>query len=152
MRDIRSDLEERANVINGQIRAAYDQFERGVQQLQCEVDARVAELKSALDMITKFMAFENRQMGDVSSAVPNSPLVTLADRFMHVLNDVGHMSREQLIELSVKEGFFPDAQTATQEIHPMLISMSRSELIRELPDGNFAPPTMSQAIKLRRVV
>jgi len=152
MRDIRSDLEERANVINGQIRAAYDQFERSVQQLQCEVDARVGDLKSALDMITKFIAFENRQMGDVSSAVPNSPLVTLADRFMHVLNDVGHMSREQLIDLSVKEGFFSDAQTATQEIHPMLISMSRSELIRELPDGNFAPPTMSQAIKLRRVV
>ena len=110
MRDIRSDLEERANVINGQVKAAFDQFERRIQQLKSEVDARVAELKSTLDMITKFMAFENRQMGDVSSAVPNSPLVTLADRFMHVLNDVGQMSREQLIELSVNEGFFPDAK------------------------------------------
>jgi hypothetical protein len=30
--------------------------------------------------------------------------------------------------------------------------MLRSELIRELPNGKFAPPTMSQTIKLRRVV
>jgi hypothetical protein len=28
----------------------------------------------------------------------------------------------------------------------------RSELVRELPNGTLAPPTMSQAIKLRRVV
>ena len=34
----------------------------------------------------------------------------------------------------------------------MLVSLLRSELIRELPNGTFAPPTMSQAIKLRRAV
>ena len=34
----------------------------------------------------------------------------------------------------------------------MLTSLVRSELIRELPNGDFASPTMSQAIKLRRVV
>jgi hypothetical protein len=32
------------------------------------------------------------------------------------------------------------------------VNMLRSELIRELPDGTLAPPTLSQAIKLRRVV
>jgi hypothetical protein len=30
--------------------------------------------------------------------------------------------------------------------------LTRSELIRELPNGSFAPPTLSQTIKLRRVV
>jgi hypothetical protein len=34
----------------------------------------------------------------------------------------------------------------------MLVALLHSELIRELSDGTFAPPTMSQAIKLRRVV
>jgi hypothetical protein len=52
----------------------------------------------------------------------------------------------------MKEGFFPDTETAAQGVHPMLVSLLRSELIRELPNGTFAPPTMSQAIKLRRVV
>jgi hypothetical protein len=32
-----------------------------------------------------------------------------------------------------------------------VVTLVRSELIRELPNGTFAPPTMSQAIKLRRV-
>jgi hypothetical protein len=61
------------------------------------------------------------------------------------------MSREELLELAVKEGFFADAETAAQSVHPMLVSLLRS-VIRELPNGTFAPPTMSQAIKLRKVV
>ena len=62
------------------------------------------------------------------------------------------MSREELLELAVKEGFFADAETAAQSVHPMLVSLLRSELIRELPNGTFASPTMSQAIKLRIAV
>jgi len=38
MRDIRSDLQERATLIEEQIRAAYAHFERTVQQLQNERD------------------------------------------------------------------------------------------------------------------
>ena len=71
---------------------------------------------------------------------------------MHRLNEVGPMSREELVDLAVKDGFFADSETAAQAVHPMLVTLVRSELIRELPNGTFAPPTMSQAIKLRRVV
>jgi hypothetical protein len=52
----------------------------------------------------------------------------------------------------VKGGFFPDTETAAQGVHPMLVTLVRSELVRELQNGTFAPPTMSQAIKLWRVV
>jgi hypothetical protein len=152
MRDIRSDLQERATLIDEQIRAADDHFGKSVKQLQKERDAKVGELESLLAMITKFIEFENRHIRNVSSAGPTSPLVALADRFMRVLNDAGKMSRKELIELAVREGFFPDVEAATQGIHPMVINMVRSELIRELPNGSFAPPTMSQTIKLRRVV
>ena len=62
------------------------------------------------------------------------------------------MSREELADLAVKGGFFPDTETAAQGVHPMLVTLVRSELVRELPNGTFAPPTMSQAIKLWRVV
>jgi hypothetical protein len=76
--------------------------------------------------------------------------VALADLFMRKLNEAGSMSREELVDLAVKQGFFPDAENAMQGIHPMLVNLLRSELIRELPNGTFAPPTLSQAIKLRR--
>jgi hypothetical protein len=39
MRDIRSDLQERAHLIEGQIRAVYGNFERLVEQLRKEHDA-----------------------------------------------------------------------------------------------------------------
>jgi hypothetical protein len=54
--------------------------------------------------------------------------------------------------MAVKEGFFPDAETAAQSVHPMLVSMLRSDLIREVSDGIFMPPTLSQTTKLRRVL
>ena len=152
MRDIRSDLQERATLIDEQIKGAYDHFERSIRQLQNERDARISELQSALSMIAKFIEFEDRNMPNVTQTVPSSPLVALADRVMQALNDAGRMTRQELIDMAVKEGFFSDAESATQGIHPMLTSLVRSELIRELPNGAFAPPTMSQAIKLRRVV
>jgi hypothetical protein len=152
MRDIRSDLQERATLIDEQIRATYGHFEKILQQLQCEQDAKIADLKSGLAMIAKLMEFEQQFLGTVSPPVPSPPLVALADRFMHKLNEVGRMSREELVDLAVKEGFFPDAESALQGVHPMLVNLLQSELIRELENGTFAPPTMSQAIKLRRVV
>ena len=151
MRDIRSDLQERATLIDDQIKDAYDHFERSIRQLQNERDSRLGELQSALSMIARFIEFEARNIPKVTQAVPSSPLVALADCFMEALNDAGQMTRQELIDMAVKAGFFSDAESATQGIHPMLTSLVRSELIRELPNGAFAPPTMSQAIKLRRV-
>ena len=152
MRDIQSDLQERATLINEQIRAAYAHFERILEKLQNERDARIADLQSGLAMIAKFTEFEQQFFGNVSPPVPPSPLVALADLFMRKLNEVGPMSREELVDMAVNQGFFPDAETALQGVHPMVVNMLRSELIRELPNGTFAPPTMSQAIKLRRAV
>ena len=42
MRDIRSDLEERAQIIQEQLRGTNAHFEKVMQQLQNERDARVA--------------------------------------------------------------------------------------------------------------
>ena len=67
MRDIRSDLEERANIIQEQLRAAYAHYENLAQQLQRERDARVADMKETLAMIDKLMQFET---GIVDKVVP----------------------------------------------------------------------------------
>jgi hypothetical protein len=63
MRDIRSDLQERGNLIEEQIRAANAHFDKMIAQLENERDSRLADLKSGLAMIGKFMDFEQRYIG-----------------------------------------------------------------------------------------
>ena len=150
MRDIRSDLQERATLIDEQVRATVAHFDKTIQQLQAERDARIAELKSGLAMIAKFIEFEERFL-TTPPEVPASRLLALAELFMRKLNDAGQMSKQELIDMAVKEGFFADAEAAAPGVHPMLVSMLRSDLIRETSDGIFMPPTLSQMIKLRRV-
>ena len=70
MRDIRSDLQERATLINEEIGVAYDQFQKILEQLQNERDAKIADLKSELAMVAKFMEFEQRFLGNASPPAP----------------------------------------------------------------------------------
>ena len=65
MRDITSDLEERAQAINNQIQGAYDWFEKMVQQLERQRDQQVAELKDVHATLTKLIQFENASIDDV---------------------------------------------------------------------------------------
>ena len=59
MRDIRGDLQERANVVEEQIKTIYTHFENVVQQLQNERDTRVAELQGTHSIINKLIEFES---------------------------------------------------------------------------------------------
>jgi len=60
MRDIRNDLQEAAAV----------HFERMVEQLRNEHDARVADSKACLAMIAKLMEFEERHIANMSPEAP----------------------------------------------------------------------------------
>jgi hypothetical protein len=81
MRDIRSDLQERANFCEEQIRRACAHFEKMIQQLQSERDMRIADLKSGLAIIEKLREFENSRAGNVVTlANPSAPRLSLADR------------------------------------------------------------------------
>ena len=97
------------------------------------------------------MEFEERFLHTTPRVTPASSLVALGELFLKKLNNAGHMSKQELIDMAVTEGFFPDTDTAAQGVHPMLVSMLRSELIREVSEGTYMPPTFSQTIKLRRV-
>jgi hypothetical protein len=79
MRDIRSELQERVNLCEEQIRAAMAQFEQKAQQLQTDMDHRVGELRSLFATLEKLMVFENSLAGNV---VPSEaqPIPTLSDR------------------------------------------------------------------------
>jgi hypothetical protein len=79
MRDIRSDLEERANIVQGQVKAAYAHYEKVMQQMQAERDARIGELTETLAMINKLMQFEASVVDKVAT-LPIPPATSLADR------------------------------------------------------------------------
>ncbi len=85
MRDIRSDLEERAHVIHEQLRAADAWFEKVMQKLQNERDAKVSDLKGTLAMIDKLMQFEAGVVDKVVTLEnPPAPQPSLADRIRNV--------------------------------------------------------------------
>jgi hypothetical protein len=82
MRDVRSDLEERAHILEEQLRATYAHFDRMVQQL--ERDARISDLKDMLATIDKLTQFEARAMDNVVTLENPSPSQSLADRLRAV--------------------------------------------------------------------
>jgi hypothetical protein len=87
MRDIRSDLQERANLCEEQIRAACAQFETMVQRLQSERDMRIAGLRSGLLLIEKCIEFESNLMGNVVTLEnPAAEHSALADRIRAAAN------------------------------------------------------------------
>jgi hypothetical protein len=89
MRDIRSDLLERANLTQDRIKAADAHFERMVKQLRNEQDASVADLKAGLAMIAKLMEFEEQHMAtmspDTTPSPPSSQHANLAEKLRRVI-------------------------------------------------------------------
>lgn len=84
-----------------------------------------------------------------SQAQPEQPL---ADFLVRRLNDVGVMSRDDLRRLALQEGYFADADTADRGVHTTLLNVVKAGLIRQLPNGNFAPATVLDTIRLRRAM
>jgi hypothetical protein len=151
MRDIRSDLQERARLIEDQISAAYAHFEKMIEQLQSEREGRVSELKSELTALGKLMEAEHRRMANVLPLQPPAaPQISLADFILQRLSEIGPMSKDDLVNLSLKEGLFDDGESADRAVHTTLVSIIRSEHLRQLHDGTFVPNTVPQAIRLRR--
>jgi hypothetical protein len=80
------------------------------------------------------------------------PQQPLADFLVRKLNEVGAMSRDDLRRLAMQEGYFADADTAERGVHSTLLNVVKAGLIRQLPNGNFAPATVLDTIRLRRAM
>jgi DNA-directed RNA polymerase specialized sigma54-like protein len=80
------------------------------------------------------------------------PQQPLADFLIRCLNEAGAMLREDLRRLALQEGYFIDAETADRGVHATLINIVKAGLIRQLPNGNFAPATVLDTIRLRRAM
>jgi hypothetical protein len=80
------------------------------------------------------------------------PQQPLADFLIRCLNEAGAMPRDDLRRLALQEGYFIDAETADRGVHATLINVVKAGLIRQLPNGNFAPATALDTIRLRRAM
>jgi hypothetical protein len=151
MRDIRGDLQERANMFEQQINAAQNQFEKLIEQMQREKDSRIGDLNAELDAVNRVMEIEHRRLRPTS--VPESqPQQPLADFLMRALSEVGPMSSEDLCRLAVHEGYFADGESAQQGVHALLMHVLKEGHLQQLPNARFALAMVADATKLRRAI
>ena len=78
MRDIRSDLQERANATEEEIRAINADYGKIIEQLQKEREGKLAKAKSKLALISKLVEFENEDLDKVPSVRPTGALPHLS--------------------------------------------------------------------------
>ena len=64
MRDIRSDLKDRAEALEREIKAAQVRFDELLVRLKEEHDGRVEDLKSELDAVKLLIGLEHRRLGN----------------------------------------------------------------------------------------
>jgi hypothetical protein len=74
MRDISSDLQERANATEEEIRAISADYDKIIEQLQTERAAKAAKAKMKLEVISKLIEFENTDLDKVPSVRPPGAL------------------------------------------------------------------------------
>ena len=74
MRDIREDLQERADLAQDRLKALDLHFKRRLEMMRQECEANTSELKSVLATIIRLLEFEDRQMGNRPSSPPMQEL------------------------------------------------------------------------------
>jgi hypothetical protein len=83
MRDIRGDLQDRAGFLEEQISAAEAQFEKRIEQLKREHQAKIADLQSELEAVTTLLEGEYRRLTSApvqDDRGPAAPQVEAAPR------------------------------------------------------------------------
>jgi hypothetical protein len=68
MRDIRTDLQERAAFIGEHIKASQAQFEMGLEQLKRDHDSKVKDLRAELEAVNVLLGMEQRRHDAVANA------------------------------------------------------------------------------------
>jgi hypothetical protein len=76
MRDIRDDLQDRANLIAEQISTAQGQFDKHIEQLRHEHETMLEGLKSTLHNVNMVIGIEGRRLGSSLSGTQAECQVT----------------------------------------------------------------------------
>jgi hypothetical protein len=81
MRDIRSDLEERFKAAEEEARAVAVEYDKRIEELQIERDAKVEKAKTKVELLGKLIEFENEALSKAPSEAPSADL----PRWPHVV-------------------------------------------------------------------
>jgi hypothetical protein len=73
MRDIRADLQDRANFLKEQMNAAQAQFEKHIEQIKQEHDSKLKDLKADLSAVTTLLEAEQRRLADAPTVPKPQP-------------------------------------------------------------------------------
>jgi hypothetical protein len=76
------------------------------------------------------------------------PQQWLADFLVHSVRQFGDMSKDDLCRLTLKQGYFPNRESAEPGVHATLMHVVEAGLIRQLQNGKFAPPTLLDRLRL----
>jgi hypothetical protein len=76
----------------------------------------------------------------------------LNDFLVRKVNEVGAISRDDLCRFSLQEGYFADVDSADRGVQVTLFNVMKAGFIRQLPNGNFAPATVLDTIRLKRAM
>ena len=160
MRDIRGDLQERANLLGQQINAAQSQFEQAIEQLKREQDSRRGDLRSELETVNRVMEIEHRRLRSATSAPklqpqsqqpqPHQPQQPLVNFLARKLTETGPMSSENLCRLALQEGYFAEGDSIEQAVQATLMQAVKAGQIRQLPNASFAPTVVTDTTRLQR--
>ncbi len=66
MRDIRGDLQDRANLVAEQIKSVQRQFEDHIEKIKVEHETKLEDLRSALRNVHMVIGIEKRRFGSVA--------------------------------------------------------------------------------------
>ena len=66
MRDIRGDLQDRANVVAEQIKSVQRQFDDHIEKIKVEHETKLEDLRSALRNVQMVIGIEKRRFGSVA--------------------------------------------------------------------------------------
>ena len=150
MRDIRGELQERANLFEEQINAHEAQFDTLIDQLKREHDQRLEDLKTELEAVNGLLDFELRRF----SSAPAAPTVQTPEAVHHAVHQPAQQSAPQPPQHSAHQpvqhsSHRPQPQPQTQPEQPLadflvrklneVGAMSRDDLRRlALQEGYFA--------------
>lgn len=157
MRDIRRDLQDRAQLLEEEIATAQARFEQKVEQLKTERDARIQDIKEELSALGRLIEGETRRMeasgqpsAEVATFPPNQQ--ALVDFVLRKLGENGPLTLDQLRNLAIREGFFSDPESAQRGVQTILMAVARGGRIRQLPNGTFAPALLTETLRQRQAV
>ena len=158
MRDIRRDLQDRAQLLEEEITQAHVQCDKKIEQVKLERDQRVQEIKEELGALSRLIEAEERRIesftqpqGANATPVPSGQQA-LIEFVLRKLTDSGPMSMEDLRRWAMQEGFFTDPDAAARGIHTILMAVAKGGRIRQLPNGTFAPSSLMDQIRQRQAI